>query len=282
MNKLFRRGCLALSMTAAALALLAGVPAGAFGAGEESVGGSATGGAVVEPSTDSTQPASPAGEWSPQGSGGGASSDNAPPLQHGSSVGSGVVTRKGGSAGSSGEAPSVTPESGASYQPESQPEAPASATVAAPASTLPAESRPTAVQSSASAVETAPAARPSSAVEAAVGAALPRGHSALPRGGDVDSPPPVPVSLTSTGDRASADDTSAGSYALLLLAIVVLGLILGYAYVRLRRHRRRQQLRAYWREQDLAWETALRRAELRQVPGGAEPSAQPLQRINAA
>lgn len=268
MSKLFRRSCFVLSIVAAALAMLVGAPAGAFAASDESSGGSAPAEAVVEPSDDSAQPVAPAStEWSPQASGGGASSGGAAPLQRGSSVGSGMVTEK---AGPDSKAPSYTPDSSGSYEP--QPSTPS--TFDEPASTPQAGSgtqstQPTATSSS--------AAGTNRAIDVGVNAAIPVAHSASPQGGDIDSAPQAAAaSSTDPGDRASAS-----SYALpLLLVIVALGVILGYAYVRLRRHRQRQQLEALWREQDAVWEAALRRAELGQVSGDSGPSAQPLQQIN--
>lgn len=254
-------------MIAAALVLLVGAPAGAFAVGEESSGGSAPAGAAVEPSGDSAQSGAPAStEWSPQGGGGEASSGGVAPLQHGSSVGSGVVP---GKAEPKSEAPSYTPDSGGSYEPE--PSAPSPVTAEAPESTPRAESAPHSVQPE----ET----ETSSAVDVGVGAATLLGHSASPRGGEISSAPPAAAaSLTGSGDRAPMS-----SYALPLLTIVImLGLILGFMGVRLRRRRERRRLEALWREQDAVWEAALRRAELGQVGGGSEPSAEPLQRIKTA
>ncbi len=123
--------------------------------------------------------------------------------------------------------------------------------------------------------ETAPAAKPNSAVDAAIGGAVSVGHSAQPKGGGVSSAPPA--AAASFAD--SGGGMSASSYALTLLAIVVLSLIAAYANVRIRRRRQRRRLEAFWREEDVAWEAALRRVELGQVPGASEPSARPLQRI---
>lgn len=268
MNKLFRRSCFVLSMIAAALVLLVGAPAAAFAAGEEPSSGSASGEAVVEPSGDSTQPAPPATtEWTPQGVDKGASSGGAAPLEHGSSVGSGAVTKK---AGSDSEAPSYTPDSSGSYEPEPS----TSPTFDESASTPQAGSGVHSVQPTPT--PTATEDRASRAVDAAVGAAIPVGHSAQPRVDGIGSAPPAAAaSFTGSGDRASTS-----SYALPLLVILVLGLILGFVGVRLRRRRQRQRLEALWREQDAVWEAALRRAELGQVAGDSEPSAQPLRQIN--
>jgi hypothetical protein len=269
MSKLFRRSGFVLSMTAVALVLLVGVPAGASAAAEEPSGGSTSAGAVVEPSGDSAPPAST--EWSPQGSSGGAASGGAAPLQHGSSVGSGVVTGTTGSVGSDAEAPPSTPDSSASYQPE--PSVPA--TVEEPASTPRAESAAYSVQPRETETETAPAARPSRAVDVAIGEATSLGHSASAQDSGISSvPPAAAASFTDSGDGASTS-----SYALPLLAIIVLGLILGFAGVRFRRRRRRRRLDARLREQGAAWEAALRRAGIGQVSGAPEPRAQRLQRI---
>jgi hypothetical protein len=62
--------------------------------------------------------------------------------------------------------------------------------------------------------------------------------------------------------------------------MIVLALILGFAFVRLRRRRQRQQLEVLWRQQDAAWEAALRRADLGQAPAVPKPSAQRLQQVN--
>lgn len=261
-----RRGCLVLVTIAAPLALFVGAPAGALAAAEEPVDGS-TGGAAVEPSGDPGQPAAPPStEWSPQGSEEGASSDGAVPLERGSSVGSGMVTEK---AGPGSKAPSELPDSGASYQPE--------ATVEESASTPRVESGVYSTQSRAT--ETVPAATPSNAVDTEGGGAASADHPAPPQGDSASSAPPTEAaSITDSGDGASS-----GSYALpLSLVVLVLGAILGYAYPRLRRRRLRRQREALWREQDAVWEAALRRAELGQVAGDSEPSAQPLQQVNAA
>lgn len=277
MNKLFRRSSFVLSMIAA-LVLLVGAPQGAFAAGEESSSGSASGGAVVEPSGDSEQPGAPdSTEWSPQDSGEGASSGGAAPLQHGSSVGSGVVPEK---AEPKSEAPSYSPESGGSYEPEpstspqtSSP-SPSPSTFEEPASTPRADSGSQSEQPTAATT----ASKASRAVDVGIGTADAVARSASPQGGEIDSAP----TATAVPFAGSGDDASAGSYALpLVLGILVLGALLGYAYVRLRRHRQRRRLEALWRERDAVWEAALRRAELGQVAGDSEPSAQPLQRIGA-
>lgn len=271
MSKLHRRGYLAISTIAAASALFVGAPVGAYAAAEEPRGSSTPGETVAEPSGNSTQPAASAGtEWTPQGAEGGTSSGGAAPLEHGSSVGSGAVT---GKAGSDSQAPSYTPDSSGSYEPE--PSIPS--TVDEPASTPRAGSgsgvhsvQPTA---------TATPARASRPVDVAVGAATSLGRSASLQGdGASSAPPAAAASLGGAGDRASMS-----SYALpLLVIIIMLGLILGFAGARLKRRRRRRRLEARWREQDAAWEAALRRLELGQVSGVSEHSAQPLQRVNAA
>ncbi len=263
MSKLHCRGYLAISTIAAASALFVGAPAGASAAAEEPGNGSTSGQTVVDPSA-STQPAAPATtEWTPQDAEGGTSSDEAAPLEHGSSVGSGVVTRK---AGSDSKAPSYTPDSSGYYEPE--PSTPSTFDEPAP-STSQAGSGIDSVQSTATATSA------SRTADATVGAAISLRHSASPRGGGIGSAPPAAAaSLTGSGDRASTS-----SYALLLLVIIVLGLILGLAGVRLMRHRRRRRLEALWREQAATWEAALRRGGLGQASGASEPSVQRLQRI---
>jgi hypothetical protein len=269
MSKLHRRGYLAISTIAAASVLLVVAPAGASAAAGPG-DGSTSGETVAEPSGNSTQPAAPTGtEWTPQGAEGGTSSGGSPPLEHGSSVGSGAVT---GKAGSDSKEPSHTPDSSGSYEPE--PTTPP--TVEEPASTPRAETGIQSVQPRAT--ETATAASASSSVDVAVGGAIPLAHSTSPQGGGISSAPPAAAALsTDSGDRASTN-----SYALPLLAIIVLALILGFAFVRLRRRSRRGRLEALWREQDAVWEAALRRAELGELSGASEPSAQRLQRVNAA
>jgi hypothetical protein len=264
MSKLHRRGFLAVSAIAAASALLVAAPAGASVA-EELSDGSTSGEAVVEPAGNSTQPVAPAAqEGTPEEVEGGASGggSGAAPLQHGSSVGSGAVPEK---AGSGSEEPSSTPDPGGPYEPE--PSTPP--TVVEPVSAPRAGSGAHTAQPA----RTARASRP---VEVAVGTATSLGRSASFQGdGTSSAPPAVAASVTDSGDRGSAS-----SYVLPLLVIVVLGLILGLAGVRLRRRRWRRRLEALWREQDLAWEAALRRAELGPVSGASGPSAQRLQRIN--
>lgn len=272
-----RHKCLVLSMIAAAIILLLGAPVGALAAGEESSGGSASGEAVVEPSGDSAKPAPTSTEWSPQGSGGGASSDEAP-LQRGSSVGSGVVpgrTGSTGSAGSDSEAPPTTPAPGGSYEPEQSTASIPSTTLDEPASPPRAGSRT--IQSAQPTATSSPKAGAGADVNAEVGAATPVAHSASSQGSDIGSAPPA----AAASFTASDDGASTSSYALpLLLGILVLGLVLGFAGVRFKRRRKRRRLEALWREQDAVWEAALRRAELGQVAGDSEPSTQPLQQIN--
>lgn len=276
MSKLHRRGYLAISTIAAASALFVGAPAGASAATEEPGSNSTPGGTAVEPSGSSTQPA--ATEWAPQGADKGASSGGAAPLEHGSSVGSGVVNGKPeptGSTGSDSEPPSYAPDSGGSYEPE--PSVPA--TVEEPVGAPRAESGIQSVQPAATGTETAPAVKDGDAADdVAVGGSIPLEHSTAPRGGDISSVPAAPVaSFTNSGDRVST-----GSYALMLLFIIALGLVLTFAGARLKRRRQRRQLEAFWREQDVAWEAALRRVELREVPETPEPSPEPLHRVNAA
>ncbi|MET0305544.1 MAG: hypothetical protein ABW196_04860 [Solirubrobacterales bacterium] len=275
MNKLYRRSSFVLSLVAAALALLVSMPAGAFAAGEESSSGSAPQGA----SGDSTQPAAPpSSEWSPQDSGGGDSSDGAAPLQHGSSVGSGVVP---GKAEPKSEAPSPSPESSGSYEPAPSTPSQAPSSSPSPSTYEAPASAPRASRASQAEQPPAPAPKPSRDVVAGVAAADAVAHAAPTQGGEeIDSAPTAAAAASFT---ESGDDASQGSYALpLLLVILGLAAILGYAYVRLRRHRQRQRLEALWREQDAVWEAALRRAELGQVAGDSEPSAQPLRRIKNA
>jgi hypothetical protein len=269
------RRSLSFSLIAAALALLAGAPAGAFAAAEESSDGSTPGGAVTEPTqpagaaTPSPADTAPAStEWSPKDAGGGTPSGGAAPLEHGSSVGSGVVTEKARSDGvvtekaESGDEPApYAPASSGSHEAEpSIPPTPDGST-----STPPAKSG---IQS-----EQPRAAKATRAIAVAVGTAISLGSSASPQDEGISSAPPAAAaSFVDSGDHAST-----GSQTPPLLLIIVLALILGLAGVGLGlRHRRRR----FWREQDAAWEAA-RWAELGQVPGAPEPSAQRLQRINA-
>jgi hypothetical protein len=267
MSKLHRRGYLAISTIAAASALLVVAPAGASAA-EEPGNGSTSGETAAEPSGNSTQAAAPAGtEWTPQGGEGGNSGGGDAPLEHGSSVGSGAVT---GKAGSDSEKPTYTPESSGTYEPEPEPSIPS--TFDEPASTPRAESAVDSVQ------PTATAARASKPAAVAVGGATSLGRSVSSHGDATSSPPQaVAASFGDSGDRVSTS-----SYALPLLVIVALGLVLGFAGLRLRRRRRRRQLEALWREQDAAWEAALRRADLGQASGVPDPSALSWQQVNAA
>lgn len=273
MSKPHRRGYLAISTIAAASALFVVAPAG-VSAAEAPADGSTSGETAAEPSGDSTQPAAPAGtEWTPQGGEGGKSGGGSSSLEHGSSVGSGAVT---GKVGSDGGESSNTPDSSGSYEPEpstpptfDEPEPSTPPTFAEPSSTPRAGSEVHTVQPTA-------AAKPSGVAKVAVGAATSLGRSASFQGDHTSFVPAAAVvPLGDSGDRASTS-----SYGLPLLVIVVLGLILGFAGVRLRRHHRRRRLEALWREQDAAWEAALRRAELEQASGASEPSARPLQRIS--
>lgn len=276
MSKLHRRGYLAISTLAAASALLVSAPAGASAA-EESGSGSTPGATAVEPSGGSTQPAAPGEtEWTPQDAGNGTSSGGSAPLEHGSSVGSGVVNGKAGStAGSDSEPPPPSPDSSGSYEPESV----APATVEAPAGAPQVEGGVHPVQPTAAETEVATAIRAGDTLnEAAVGGAVPLAHSASPQGGEVGSASPAAVaSFTNPGDRVPTS-----SYALLLLFIVALGLVFTFAGARIKRRRLRRQLEAFWHEQDVAWEAALRQVEQREAPEVSESSAQPLERVNAA
>lgn len=279
MNKPFRRSPFVL-LVIAALVLLVGAPAGAFAAGDKSRGVSAPGGAAVEPSGSSAQPVAPdSTEWSPQGSDEEASGGGpAPPLQHGSSVGSGVVPSK---AEPKSEAPSYSPESSGSYEPDPSTSSQTSSPSPSPSTFEEPVSTPRAGGGGQSKQPTAAttASKTSRAVDVGVGAADAVAHSAPPQGGGIDSAPTATAaSLADPGDGGSTS-----SYALpLLLVTLVLGAILRYAYVRLRRHRLRQQREALWREQDAVWEAALRRAELGQVAGDSELSPQPWRQINTA
>jgi len=263
MSKLHRRGYLAISTIAAASALLVAAPVGASAA-EGPADGSTSGETAAEPSDGSTQSGASAGtEWTPQGGEGGKSGGGSPPLEHGSSVGSGTVT---GKAGSDSEE-SSPPDSSGSYEPE--PSIPS--TVEEPVSTPRAGSGGGA-HSVQPTPKTTPA-RASKAVDVAVGAAISLGRSASPQADRIGSAPPATAaSFGGSGDRASTS-----SVALPLLAIVLLGFILGFAGVRLRRRHRRRQLEALWRKQDAEWEAALSRAELGQALGASESRAERVQ-----
>jgi hypothetical protein len=267
MSKLQRRGYLAILTIAAASVLLVIAAAGASAA-EEPGDGSTSTETVVDPSGGSTQPSAPAAtEWTPQGDEKETSGGGDAPLEHGSSVGSGAVAEK---AGSDGEKPSSAPDSSGPYEPESS----TPSTFDEPVSTSRAGSGPLPVQPT----TTATAAKASRPVDVAIGSATSVGHSASPHGEGISSAPPaVAASFVGSGDRGTIS-----SYALPLLIVIMLGLILGFAGVRLRRRRRRRGLEALWREQDAEWEAALLRFGLGQVSVAAEPSVQPLQRVNAA
>jgi hypothetical protein len=267
MSKLHRRGYLAISTIAAASALLVVAPAGASAA-EAPGDGSTSAETVTEPSGGSSQPAAPpATEWAPQGADTETSSGRNPPLEQGSSVGSGAVTEK---AGSDSEKPSYTPDSSGPY--EAEPSTPS--TFDEPASAPRAGSGVHSVQPAA----TTTAARPSRPVDVSVGGAISVGHSASLRGDGISAAPPAAAASL----VESSDGGSTSSFALPLLAVVALALILGFAGVRLRRRRRRSRLEALWREQDAAWEAAVLRFEPGQVSAVPEPRAQPLQRASAA
>jgi hypothetical protein len=268
MSKMHRRGQLAISTIAAASALLVAAPAGASAA-EEPGSGATSGETAAEPPGNSTQPAAPATtEWAPQGAEAGTSGGGSAPVVHGSSVGSGAVKGKSGTAtskaGSDGEAPSYTPDPGRSNEPQ-RPTPPSSGQPASP------PRAPSRVHS-----EQPTTVRASKPVDvAAVGAATSLGGSAPPQSDSASPTPPA----TAAPFGGSSDRASTSSPALLLLATVALGLILLFAGLRFRRHRQRGRLEALWREQDAAWEAALRRAEQAQASRSSGPSAQPLQRI---
>ncbi len=280
MSKLHRRGYLAISTIAAVSALLVAVPVGAS-ATEGSAGGSTSGETAGESSGGSTPPAaSGTTEWTPQGGEGEASGGESASLVHGSSVGSGAVGEKGdggaakGNAGSDGGAPPpayTPPESSGSYEPS---EPSTTSTSNEPVSTPQAEggahkAQPAVAQPTA----TPKASRPVHV--AAVGTATSLGRSASSQGdGASSASPAVAAPFVDPGDR-----TSMSSFALPLLIVIALGLALGFAGVRFKRHRERGRLEAQWREQDAAWEAALRRAEVAQAPEVSVPSAQDLQRI---
>jgi hypothetical protein len=260
MKKLHRRRCLELSMIAAVLTLAVGAPAGAYAAGDESARGSTPGGAVVANPGGSTQPVVPATtspastELAPQDAGTGASSGGAAPIQRGSSVGSGGVPEK---VESTSEGSSDTPDSSGHYEPESssgyyEPEPSTSPSVEEPASTASAGSE------THSAAPTPPAAGADKANDVAVGAATPLSSSKSAQNDGIKYTPSVAALFTDSGDQAAS-----GSYVLPLLVMLALGLvILGFTGVRLWRRRKRQRLEAVWRQQDAAWEAAIRRVEL--------------------
>jgi hypothetical protein len=256
MNKLYRRGCLAISTIAAAAVLLVVAPVGASAA-EASGDGSTPAESVSEPSgADAT-------EWAPQGAEGEeAAGGGAPPLEHGSSVGSGAAT---GKAPSGSGKPESTPAPSGSYEPE--PSAPPPA--AEPTSTPRAGSGVVHTVQPATAPSPPPAKKASKPADVAVGPAITLVRPASPKdaaAGSAPAPPPPVASFAGSGGGSSTT-----SFALWLLAIVALGAVLGFGGVRFRRHRQRMRRETEWREQDAAWEAALRRAKLKQVSATAEP-----------
>jgi hypothetical protein len=279
MKNLRRRRCLEFSMIAAALALVAGTPAGALAAGEESGGGS-TGETVVESPGGSTQPAAPATPpaapappstgWTSPGAGTGTSGGGSTPVRHGSSVGSGGAPEKAGSTGE--EPPQTSGSSGSSSAPE--PSTPSTFKESASTPRAGSGARPVKPRVTAAASPTAHAA--GRAVNVAVGAATPL---ALPKPSPARQvtagTPAAAATLTDPGSRAAS-----GSFAVPLLALVLLGLILCFAGVRLWRQRERRRLRARWQRQDAAWEEAIRQIEMEQSPGASGPNAEQLQRID--
>lgn len=283
MRKLHRRRCRELWLIGAAVALIAAPPAGALAAGEESDPGSTPGEVVVEspdgstesavPPTSSpaaTAPASPG--WTAEGAGTGTSSAEAPPVRHGSSVGSGGSPEKARSTstgpsnttGSTSEGPAVTGSNG--YD-EPTPSTPAS--VEEPGSTLGAGSGTGSVEPPATVASTGRAA------ELAIGAASPLAFSRSPQGADIGSGSRVAAATFSGPD----DQAASGSYVLPLLAIVVLSL-LGYAGVHLRRRHWQRRLEAVKHQREATWTEVIRQIETRRALGTLERSAERLQKID--
>jgi hypothetical protein len=279
MKKLQRDHCFGLSMVAAALVLVAGVPASALAADEES-GGSPPGETVVEPSGGSTQPTAPAAPspapsappstgWTPQGGGTGGSTGGGSSVRHGSGVGSGGVPGKTG--GSSEEESSYTPPDTSAY-------APAPSTQSAP-STSSTSGEPASTPREAPAVHPVkPPVETDSTEEAAkvaVGTAAPLASPEPRQSSDVSETPTTTAAFTDSGDQAGS-----GSDAMSLLLVVLASLVLGYAAVRLWRRHERRRVEDLKRQRDATWEAVVgqikadRQLAASQAPAPSRTSAE--------
>jgi type II secretory pathway pseudopilin PulG len=84
------------------------------------------------------------------------------------------------------------------------------------------------------------------------------------------------ATLTGPGDQAGSS-----SYAMPLLIIVAL-ILLGVAGVYLRRFQLRRRVAAVRREREATWGAVVHQIEMRRALGALEPSAEPLQKADAA
>jgi hypothetical protein len=85
------------------------------------------------------------------------------------------------------------------------------------------------------------------------------------------------ATLTHTGAQSAS-----ASSPLPILIIAVLALMLAYAGIRLRRHRQRRKLEDFWQHQDADWEATVHQLEAEQTLGAWKPSAEQLQKVDAA
>jgi hypothetical protein len=281
MRKL-RRG-LGFAIVAAAMTLLAAVPAGALAAGGESGGSSTPAGTATESPGSSAEPAAPAGSppsstgWVPEGTGTETSSEGAAEAQRGSSLGSGGAPKQGGSTsegqggasrgeqgGPSGGESSYTGSSDyyEPYEPKSSP----------PPAVEPPPNTPRAVVTH-SVRSPAPTGR------AAVGAATPLKLSASPQAANASSAPSAAVApSTASGDRAAS-----GSGAVPVWLVIVCGLALAcvgsLGVHRWRRRRHEERLAALWERRKANWEAAISQVRLEPTSEASEQSGERLQRV---
>jgi hypothetical protein len=259
------------------MALAAVPPVGALAAGGEPGGASSAAEAAAESPGPPTESPGSTG-WTPVEGASEGTGEGSPPVQQGSSLGSGgsggagstgsgQTTANSGTAGSTAtepvpstpEEPAYTAPSGGHVEPESSTSEPASP---------PPTSKPTR--------SAAPPPPVEKVVKVEVGSATAVARPPAPRAVDASatSPPPVPV----TGTPAS--ETSGGPGVLPLLALIAAALVLVYTAVRLALHVRRRRAERMWEqvcsEREADWEKTLRRIEQ------GRPVAQELPRQTAA
>jgi hypothetical protein len=85
------------------------------------------------------------------------------------------------------------------------------------------------------------------------------------------------ATLADTGAQSAS-----ASSPLPILIIAVLALMLAYAGIRLRRHRQRRKLEDFWQHQDADWEATVHQLETERTLGAWKPSAEQLQKVDAA
>jgi hypothetical protein len=268
MRKLHRRLRLEVSLIAAALCLLAGLPAAAFA---ETVVESPSGSEASSPGWEGGGTVTPPAATTP------------PPVRQGSSVGSGGVPQTAPT-----PAPEPAPEPAPAPAPAPPSEAPSyptessgSSDYVAPQPSSPevveeAATPPVATPAPAPKPEPAPAPKPEKAAPVDLAAATPLTSSSPSKSAEANSETPYPVAAA-----PSADDQSGSSFYVLPLLLLLALCVLGLLGVQLRRFLRYRQIEAVKRERAATWDAAVQQIEVRRALDTIEPSADGLQKREA-